>query len=236
MSTYVMTASDFHEKLKLALDSKTLYVMGCFGAPMTPKNKERYSNNYAYNKQASRTKKIKAATPDTFGFDCVNLVKGVLYGWNADISKVYGGAVYKSNDVPDIGTDSIIKQCRDVSTDFSKLQNGELLWKKGHVGVVYDAANGLAIECTPSWKDGVQITAIAGADWHTGEALKYHSRQWTSHGKLPWIDYTEEEEDDGYVWKVQVGSYKSEANARAKLNQLLSDGYTGAFVRKEKLE
>lgn len=31
-----------------ALSSKTLYVMGCFGAPMTEGNKERYKNNRAF--------------------------------------------------------------------------------------------------------------------------------------------------------------------------------------------
>ena len=35
---------------KIATEYKTLYVMGCFGAPMTPKNKERYCTNHSYNK------------------------------------------------------------------------------------------------------------------------------------------------------------------------------------------
>ena len=49
---------------------KTLYVMGCFGAPMNSKNKDRYCRNHSYNRQTKRTVKIKAATADTFGFDC----------------------------------------------------------------------------------------------------------------------------------------------------------------------
>ena len=61
----------------IAKNYKTLYVMGCFGAPMTAENKTRYTQNHAYNKQAARTAMIKAATADTFGFDCVNLIKGI---------------------------------------------------------------------------------------------------------------------------------------------------------------
>ena len=58
----VMKASEFVAKLKdVAQNYKTLYVMGCFGAPLTGGNVSRYCNNHAYNKQAARTKMIKAA-------------------------------------------------------------------------------------------------------------------------------------------------------------------------------
>ena len=68
----MMKSTDFIAKLKdIATNHKTLYVMGCFGAPMTAANQKRYTNNHTYNKQAARTKMINAATADTFGFDCV---------------------------------------------------------------------------------------------------------------------------------------------------------------------
>ena len=70
-----MNSKEFIAKLKdVATNYKTLYVMGCFGAPMTDANKKRYTQNHTYNKQAARTKMIMAATSDTFGFDCVNLI------------------------------------------------------------------------------------------------------------------------------------------------------------------
>ena len=59
---------------------KTLYVMGCFGAPLTDTNKSRYIKNHPYNMAAARTSIIMAATPDTFGFDCVNLIKSRSVG------------------------------------------------------------------------------------------------------------------------------------------------------------
>ena len=170
----------------VAQNYKTLYIKGCFGAPMTAKNKKRYTENNDYNMKSARVKKINAASADTFGFDCVCLIKGLLWGWDGDTSHVYGGADYKSNGVPDIGTDSIINKCSGVSTDFSKIQVGELLWKTGHVGIYI--GDGLAVECTPSWADKVQITAVSNIGAKTG----YNARKWTKHGKLPYVSYEEE--------------------------------------------
>lgn len=178
----VMKASEFVKKLEdVAKNYKTLYVMGCFGAPMNSKNKTRYCSNHSYNKQAARTKLIQAASADTFGFDCVCLLKGVLWGWNGDKSKTYGGAVYKANGVPDINADSMIKVCSDLSTDFSNIEVGEAVWMEGHIGVYI--GNGLSVECTPRWKNCVQITAC------NCTKSGYNTRNWKKHGKLPYIEY-----------------------------------------------
>lgn len=180
----VMKASEFIEKLKdVEKNYKTLYVMGCFGAPMTATNKKRYCNNHSYNMSATRTKMIQAATADTFGFDCVNLIKGILWGWNGNQNKTYGGASYNTKGVPDTSADGMIKLCKDVSTDFSKIEPGEAVWCKGHIGVYI--GNGLAIECTPAWKNKVQITAVKNIGTKSG----YNARTWTKHGKLPYIEY-----------------------------------------------
>ncbi len=53
----MMTNIELANKLKdIAKNYKTLYILGCFGAPMTESNKKRYTSNYDYNKQASRKK------------------------------------------------------------------------------------------------------------------------------------------------------------------------------------
>lgn len=178
----VMKASEFVKKLTdIANNYKTLYVMGCFGAPMTSTNKTRYCKNHEYNTQASRTKFIKAASADTFGFDCVNLIKGVLWGWCGDKKRTYGGATYATNGVPDIGADTMITKCSNLSTNFSKIEVGEAVWTDGHIGVYI--GDGLAVECTPSWKNCVQITAC------NCKKKGYNTRTWKKHGKLPYIDY-----------------------------------------------
>lgn len=199
---------DFVAKLKdIAKNYKTLYVMGCFGAPMTADNKKRYTKNHSYNRKAARTDMINAASSDTFGFDCVCLIKGVLWGWNGNKKKKYGGAVYEDNDVPDIGADKMITRCKDLSTDFSKIEIGEAVWMKGHIGVYI--GDGLAVESSPKWENGVQITAC------NCDKAGYNRRDWTKHGKLPYIEY-----------EVKAAPKKSVA----EIAQEVIDGkwYTGA--------
>lgn len=180
-----MTNIELANKLKdIAQNYKTLYVMGCFGAPMTAANKRRYTQNHLYNKQASRTAMINAASADTFGFDCVCLIKGVLWGWNGSKTATYGGAKYACNGVPDIGADSMINVCKNISTDFSKIEVGEAVWMSGHIGVYI--GNGLAVECTPKWANKVQITAC------NCSKSGYNRRNWTKHGKLPYITYVQQ--------------------------------------------
>jgi hypothetical protein len=183
--------------MEVAKNYKTLYIMGCFGAPMTAKNKARYTKNHSYNKQAFRAEAINAASTDTFGFDCVCLIKGLLWGWNGDTAKVYGGAGYEINGVPDIDAGEMIKVCKDVSTDFSEIQVGEVVWMPGHIGVY--VGDGLAVECTPIWKDGVQITAVA----NIGRKEGYSLRKWEKHGKLPYVTY--EEEKPKVTYQVYAG-------------------------------
>lgn len=160
---------------------KTLYIMGCFGAPMTDTNKARYCTNHPYNQREERKAMIRAADAETFGFDCVNLIKGLLWGWNGDKSARYGGAKYSANGVPDIGADSMIEECVDVCTDFGTIEIGEAVWLKGHIGIYI--GDGLVVECSPKWANGVQITAC------NRDVSGYNRRNWTKHGKLPYVSY-----------------------------------------------
>lgn len=184
----IKTAAQLAEMaIDVAKNYKTLYVRGCFGAPMNESNKARYIAHHEYNGQAERTRMINAATADTFGFDCVCLIKSLLWEWKGDKSKRYGGATYKANNVPDINADAMINVCKETSTDFSKIEIGEAVWKPGHIGIY--VGNGLAVECTPIWKNGVQITAcnrtISG----------YNRRDWKKHGKLPYVSYNGQDEE-----------------------------------------
>jgi len=181
-----MKASEFASKARsIAKDYKTLYVMGCFGAPMTDANKERYCQNCSYNRKPERTAMIKDASPDTFGFDCVCLIKGILWGWNGDASRTYGGAAYASNGVPDIGADTMIKKCSNVSSSgWDKMLPGEVVWMEGHIGIYI--GDGLAVECTPKWSNKVQITAVG----NIGDKKGYDTRTWNKHGQLPWVTYS----------------------------------------------
>ena len=226
----VMKASEFINKLKdVANNYKTLYVMGCFGAPMTTANKKRWieKEHYDYNNKEARVKMINAASADTFGFDCVNLIKSILWGWSGDTKKTYGGAKYKANSVPDVNADGMIKLCSNVTTDFSDIQPGEAVWCKGHIGVYI--GDGLAVECTPAWKNKVQITAVKNIGTKSG----YNARQWTKHGKLPYIEYDAKEKAVNGVEaalkldKSLAGKYKVNTTA---LNIRAGAGTTKASI------
>lgn len=193
----MMNNKEFVEKLKdIATNYKTLYVMGCFGAPMNAENKKRYTNNHTYNKTAARKKMINAATDNTFGFDCVCLIKGVLWGWSGDKTKTYGGSSYVVNGVPDINADAMIKKCSGLSTDFTEIEIGEAVWMEGHIGVYI--GNGLAVECTPKWGNKVQITSC------NCTKSGYNRRDWKKHGKLPYVNYIKTPSDAPTIGKVTV--------------------------------
>lgn len=103
--------------------------------------------------------------------DCSGLIKGILWGY-PDNGK------YASNGVPDINANTIISKCKNVSTDFSKIKMGEFVWMSGHCGIYI--GNSQVIESSPKWENGVQITKLS-------------QRKWKKHGKLPWIDYNEDD-------------------------------------------
>lgn len=177
-----MQVDVFIKQMKLAASVKSLYIKGCFGAPLNDANKKRYTMNNVYNKRADRTAKINAATPDTFGSDCCGIIKGVLWGWNADVNKRYGGAEYKSNGVPDVGADGMIKACKDATKDFSRIEPGMLVWMSGHVGIYI--GDGKVVESTSSFKDGCQVTNLGNLGYRSG-----NWRNWSKCGHLPWVEY-----------------------------------------------
>ena len=179
----IKTGAELSQKASyIASSVKTLYVHGCFGWPLNQKNKQRVMKNSSFNSKADRGEKIRIASADTFGFDCICLVKALLWGWCGDADKNYGGATYCCNGVKDLDELQMLKVCKEISTDFSNVLPGEYLWTDGHCGIY--VGNGMAVECTYRWDDGVQKTAVFNI---TGEKGK--GRCWKKHGKLPYITY-----------------------------------------------
>lgn len=178
----LFTAREFMNRLCELECHKTLYVLGGFGLPANIKNKTRVKNAQVYNRSNGRDKMIDGASSDTFFFDCIGMVKAVLWGWNGNTQANYGGASYGSNGVPDTNCEGMIKLCKDVSSDFHDIQEGEFLYMKGHCGIYM--GDGIAIECTPKWDNKVQYSYVENLGCKYGK-----SRSWEKHGKLPWIEY-----------------------------------------------
>lgn len=176
----LMTADAFIEQLKLAVESKTIYATGGWGACAgIDDNRQRYAKRCSFNKED-----ILNASDDTFYFDCVCLIKGILWGWNADTTAKYGGATYASNGVGDYSISTITKMCDTYSNDFFNIEKGE--WVNignEHCGIYI--GDGKVIESTPIWADGVQITNLQNIGYYG-----FPSRMWNGHGKLPWVEYT----------------------------------------------
>lgn len=175
-------------KARQLAGEKTLYVMGAFGAPSSAASRARYTKTGAneYNLRPDVKAAILASTDGTWFFDCCGVIKGLLWGFTFDKTKTYGGAIYESNNVPDTNAEGLIARCSGVSTNFSDIIPGEMLWKSGHCGIY--VGNGQAVESTPVWSNCVQLTDVANIA-STGDRP---SRTWTKHGRLPWVSYDTE--------------------------------------------
>lgn len=172
-----LKANDFTAKLCEIASINTVYAWGMFGSKITESTVNAKAKQYPswYTEYRLKTvfSPLYGKNPAVWGFDCIGLIKGVLWGW--------GNVVYASNGVPDLTADSMISKCSNVSSDFSSIAVGEYLWMKGHCGIYI--GNGLAVESSPKWKNGVQITAC------NCSKQGYNSRYWTKHGRLPYIEY-----------------------------------------------
>ena len=211
---YIMTSAQLCAKaLDIADNFETAYMLGPWGWPANDKMIARATtqgSNAQTNKQWLG--KANAIKGRGFLFDCVGLIKGILWGWCGDLSRTYGGAGYACNGVPDIDAKKMIDCCRDVTTDFTAILPGEAVWMDGHIGVY--VGDGAVVEATPKWKGGVQCSTCSNV---SNKLLldTVGGRTWTKHGKLPWVDYTAEEkkEDDDMTyekWKEYMERYRRE--------------------------
>lgn len=186
-----MNNLEFQQKLlDVATRYKTVYANGMFGQPITQSiidQKAAQLPNWYTSKRKSELSALIGQ--GYFGFDCICLIKGILWGWNGNLDSVNGGAVYGSNGVPDVTEYGMLELCTDVSEDFSKMEIGEYLWTGGHCGVYI--GDGLAVECTTRWDNCVQITAVNNISYKSG----YNERTWKKHGKIPYIKYEKTEEE-----------------------------------------
>lgn len=134
-------------------------------------------------------------TRKKFMMDCVVSIKGLLWGFKANKNKLHGGGVYLSNGVQDFGANEGINYCTEASTDFTHLQKGEYLCMKGtknsHAGIYL--GNGKVFECTTGW--GASKCIITNIDSYGNRTYEGKTgAKWTYHGKLIYIDYTQDGE------------------------------------------
>lgn len=166
----------------------------------------KYDTTYSWGSFMNKSKNSKLCT------DCSGFIKGILWGYPTK-------GKYQSNGVPDINANTMIKKCKDVSTNFNNIEVGEVVWIKNHIGVYI--GNGLVLEATSKWSSKLQKTALLNH-----KAVKgLNGRLWTKHGKLPYISY---EKDYSKVYVVKKGDnltkiakeYKMSVEQLAALNNI----------------
>ena len=193
MARIIMTAGELARRHRAAALLDTVYMYACYGWPVRRDTIARKAaqnlNGWYTPDRIAALQAVADRKPPVWGFDCVNLTKGILWGWRGDETLPYGGAVHASNGVPDLNADGLFRLCEDVSDDFTRIQAGEALWLSGHWGLY--VGGGLAVECTSRWRGGVQVTAVL----NIGRVPGHEGRVWSRHGKLPWVSYGADEAD-----------------------------------------
>ena len=187
-----MKNREFVARLKEAAAKETVYMWGTFGNRLTESLIAQKVKQYPKNYSAARQKFLRSKTgSEVWAFDCVGLLKGILWGWTGDPNQAFGGGVYQANGVPDTTASGMFSSCVDVSEDFSALVPGEFLSMPGHIGVYL--GDGQAIEATlGGGDDGVVIRPVAG-------------RGWKAHGKSAYIEYEAEDAKKYYIHVQSVG-------------------------------
>ncbi len=176
-----MTNKEFVAKLlEIAKNHKTVYMMGTFGAPVSESLILQKAKQYPDYYSAGRRNLLKGQISlGAWAFDCVGLIKGVLWGWNGDRTVNFGGAKYRAKDVPDISANTMANRCLERCETMENILPGEAVYMNRHIGVY--VGNGKVVESTLIGNyDGVVITDLS-------------FRKWLGHGKLPWITYETEE-------------------------------------------
>lgn len=182
----MMKSKDFIKVLKQALNSNTVYALGMWGQVINEDiiaSKTRQLPSFYTTAKVKQLKELIGKK--YFGFDCVCLVKSVLWGWTGSYTASNGGAKYTANGVPDIGADTMITKCKNISTDFTNIVPGALVWVKGHVGVY--VGDGQVIESTAAWTKKVLQSSLKNIG-----AKGQYERKWTKWGLLPYVDYSDQ--------------------------------------------
>ena len=155
--------------------------------------------------------------------DCSGMIKAVFWGYP------YGERKYE-NGLPDISADQMINKCTNVSSDFKNIVPGELVWKSGHIGVYL--RDGVVIECTSKWEDGVQMTYVNNG--RNNNAYGLPERKWTKHGYFNYIDYANKQYNqntaDGFLKLINdiiMGRY---GNGQERINKLKICGFNDSEI------
>ena len=172
MAKVIMTSDEFVRRLEVLVNRPSYY-----------------SNKYPYN--------LCYIHPDgRTSADCWNLIKAILNGY--DVNRMEVGYYQKDlSNTGDVGIDGLMKQCSEVSADFTRLKNGEprLLGMKNHAGAFIGERNingkiYNVIESTGSWERKILYSYVDPEGWRRHYKGAEKNGRWTKHGRMTkWLDY-----------------------------------------------
>lgn len=163
MAKVIMTNEEYVSKLKTLAERKT-----------------GYNNKYPYNLLYVHKDKITG--------DCLNTIKALLNGYN-----IYNNNVgYYQKDLSntgDVTEATLLSMCTDISTDFSRIPKGALLYMRGHVGtfVSLTKRNGKeynVIECTKSFGGGIVYSWVDADGTRRSHKGGVKNGKWIQFGKM----------------------------------------------------
>lgn len=164
-----MELKTFMKNLYKAYTMNNVYVNGGFGVTLKGNQIDRHINLNSYNREHEKQIRKAAENFPCFGFDCIGLIKGIVWGWCGDSEKVYGGATYELGDIEDIALSNFFTRYGGdikyiTNTDYP-LYVGSLLWSSGHIAVYI--GEGVAIEST-RYSDRIRFVRVKGmkSDFH----------------------------------------------------------------------
>ena len=188
-----MNAAKFITQARKALNKNNVYVSGGFGVLLKGSQLKRYTSNNVYNKEHADEIVEAAKTQPCYGFDCIGLIKAILWGWDATTG-TYGGAVYKSNSVPDANPNTFFKKyCTDRGAISTDIVPGSMLWSDGHAAIYI--GHGLAIESTQ--KSG-NIRYVHPNGCGT-EIKNVPNRTFEKWGTISFVSYQDMDGDSVYI-------------------------------------
>lgn len=162
----VVNAYDFYQKINLALKTNTTYAVGTFGSSLDIQRNLTRITKSGWNKEHKDQIYEDAAKGHCFAFDCIGFVKSIgWWGWDADPSRTYGSAVYKSAGMPDISVNGFF---RDLCYEKHSISNVEPIPILSFCGVndnshiAISLGNNVVVEATRYGTHNVRLARIKG--------------------------------------------------------------------------